>query len=141
MRIALSRALLVAVLASAAGTAMAAPEPSPPQWSEVAEVGTVEVLTVDEDGSPRETTVWLAVVDGQGYLRTGGTRWGGNLERDPQLVLRIEEREYALRSEAVEDEALRERITAAFREKYGFTDALIGLVRGDHPMIMRLLPR
>ena len=141
MQIAFSRALLVFFLASGAGIASAESESAPPAWNEVAEVGTVEVLTVDEDGSTRETTVWLAVVDGQGYLRIGGTRWGGNLSRDPQLVLRIEEREYALRTEATEDEALRERITATFREKYGFWDAVIGLIRSDHPMIMRLLPR
>jgi hypothetical protein len=112
-----------------------------PDWAEVSEVQTVEVVTLDEDGDQRETTVWLAVVDGQGYIRTGGTRWGANLERDPQLTLRIEEREWALRIAVVDDEALHERITAAFREKYGFSDSMIGLVRGSNPTIMHLVPR
>jgi hypothetical protein len=112
-----------------------------PDWPTVAEAQTVEVVTVDEDGDRRETTVWLVVVDGEGYIRTGGTRWGKNLQRDPQLVLRTGEQEWPLRIAAVEDETQREIITAAFREKYGFSDAMIGLVRGSNPTIMRLLPR
>lgn len=141
MRITLLRALFCCLVAALAGVAFAEPELVPPRWSELAEVETVEVLTVDEDGSPRETTVWLAVVDDQAYLRTSSTRWGGNLERDPQLVLRIGDLEYALQIEAIEDEALRERVVATFREKYGFSDSLIGLIRSSHPTIMRLQPR
>jgi hypothetical protein len=98
-------------------------------------------VTHDEDGDVRDTKVWLAVVDGQGYIRTGGTIWGDNVERDPQLVLRIEAREYPLRAEFVEDDALRERIVATFREKYGWTDGAMNVIRGSRPRIMRLRPR
>jgi len=140
MRIALSRASVV-LLACLAGSAFAQPATEPPDWSEVASVETVEVVTSDEDGSPRETTVWLAALDGEGYVRTGSTRWGGNLERDPQLLLRIGDREYALRALMIEDDALRERVAAVFREKYGFTDTALALFRGSRPKIMRLLPR
>ena len=102
---------------------------------------TVKVLTHDEDGEVRETKVWLAVVNGEGYLRTGGTRWGGNVERDPDIVLRIGASEYALRAEFVEDDALRQRVTEEFRAKYGFSDRMISVFRGGRPRIMRLLPR
>jgi len=112
-----------------------------PDWSGVADVDTVQVLTDDEDGARRDTTVWLLVLDGQGYIRTGGTRWGANLQRDPQLELHVGDASYALRAEFVDDEALRQRVEAGFREKYGFSDAVIGLFRGGEPLIMRLQPR
>lgn len=83
----------------------------------------------------------LAVVDGQGYIRTGNTRWAANIERNPEVVLRIAEAEYLLRVEHVEDEVLRERIVQAFRDKRGFTDTLVALFRTRHPNIMRLVAR
>jgi hypothetical protein len=140
MRSVLSRALIL-LLACTAGSALAEPASQPPAWGELAAEETVEVVTVDADGEARETTVWLAVLDGQGYVRTGGTRWGENLVRDPRLVLRIGDAEYALRVEMIEDDGLRQRIVAVFREKYGVTDAVLDWIRGDRPKIMRLIPR
>lgn len=112
-----------------------------PDWASVADARTVQVVNQDEDGSERDTTVWLVVVDGQGYVRSGGGRWSRNLERDPRLVLRIGEASFPLRVEFVEDDALRGRVNDAYREKYGFSDAVISLFRGERPPIMRLLPR
>ena len=133
-RLAALAAVLVALTASA--------QPPPrPDWEALADVETLEVVTHDEDGSPRETTIWLVVVDGQGFIRTGGTTWGDNVERDPEVVLRIEGVEYALRAEFIENEALRERVVLTFREKYGFTDAMLSLFRGGHPRIMHMIPR
>ena len=110
-------------------------------WDSHAEEETVTVVTANEDGSARETTIWLAVLDGQGYIRTGGTRWGGNVERNQDITLRIGETELLLRVEFVTDEAQRDAVKAVFREKYGFSDWLIGPMRGSNPKIMRLLPR
>ena len=110
-------------------------------WNRYAEEGTIEVITTNEDGSSRETKVWLAVVEGQGYIRTGNTGWGGNVERDPDVTLRIGETELPLRVEFVTDETQREAVKAAFREKYGFSDRLMNPLRGKNPKIMRLLPR
>lgn len=110
-------------------------------WARHAEADTVTVVTFPEEGEPRETTVWLVVVEGQGYIRTGSTRWGRDVERNPALWLQIDDEILALRAEFVEEEPLREQVTAAFREKYGWTDALIGIFRGGHPKIMKLLPR
>jgi hypothetical protein len=129
-----------------AGLAAGLPAPAAaiseaPDWPSVADVETVQVVNQDEDGSERDTTVWMVVVDGQGYLRSGGGRWSQNLERDPKLELRIGETSWPLRVEFVEDDALRERIHDAFREKYGFSDAVISLFRGSRPPIMHLLPR
>jgi hypothetical protein len=127
-------ALLGALAASAASAAA-------PDWNAVANVDTVEIVTTDEDGSARETTIWLAVVDGQGYIRTSDTSWGGNLVRNPEMTLRVEESEYPLRVEFIEDDALRARVEQTFREKHGFSDSFIAFFRSERPKIMRLVPR
>ena len=111
-------------------------------WNSVADVGQVRVLTTNQDGTPRETTIWLAVVDGQGYIRTSGwTKWGDNVERNPDIALRIGDTEHRLRASFVEDEALRARVVAGFREKYGRFDGFLDVFRGSKPRIMRLDPR
>jgi hypothetical protein len=112
-----------------------------PDWESLREVETVEVVTADEDGDPRETTVWIVVVDGAGIVRTGGTTWGENAVRKPELVLRAGAASYPLRVEFVEDDALRQRITDTFREKYGFSDRMLSWVRGSRPKLMRLHPQ
>jgi hypothetical protein len=111
------------------------------QWDRYSEEGTVEVITTNEDGSARETKVWLAVVDGQGYIRTGKTRWGGNVERNPEVTLRIGESELPLRVEFVTDPAERDAVKAALRAKHGFSDWILSPIRGRNPKIMRLVPR
>jgi hypothetical protein len=133
--VALSPILLTALFASAPARASA------PDWNAAAGVQTVEIVTTNDDGTPRDTTIWLAVVDGQGYIRTGHTHWEGNIERNPEVVLRIDRAEYPLRAEFVEDAALRARIEQVFREKYGFSDAFIGMFRSGDPKIMKLAPR
>ena len=128
--------LLLASLAAALPALAGAPD-----WSALRDVETVEIVTTDADGSARETTIWLAVVDGQGYIRTGSTRWRANIERDPDVTLRIEGTAYPLRAEAVTDAELKARIAQALREKYGLADAFVGIFRGSDPNIMRLVPR
>ncbi len=112
-----------------------------PEWASLAEVETVQVLTTNEDTRVRDTTVWLVVVDDRGYIRTGGTAWGDNVVRDPEIEVSIEGTKYAVSVRFVQDEGLRQRITDTFREKYGFTDSFIGLFRGDRPKIMALTAR
>ena len=122
--------------------ALAAPAAADvPDWNAVADVGTVVIETFDEDGDARETTIWLAVVDGQGYIRTGGSTWGDNLVRKPECELEIEDEDYLMRVAFVEDDAERAVIEAAFNEKYGWSDTMIGWFRGGRPLIMRLEPR
>jgi hypothetical protein len=133
----LARIALAALALGLAGLASAAA----PDWGALRDVQTVEVVTTDPDGESRDTTVWLVVVDGAGYLRTGGTRWCANVERTPDLVLRVGEQSYPLRAEFVEDDALRQRILDAFREKYGFGDRAASLIRFGRTRLMRLVPR
>ena len=130
---ALACALLLAALAAPAADASG--------WARHAERETVEVITKNEDGSLRDTTVWIVVVDGEAFLRTGGTRWGDNAERNPELTLRAGEEEIPLRTELVSDAALVARVADAFRAKYGWSDRLSSIVRVGDTRILRLLPR
>ena len=132
-------ALLCALCALGIGAAPASA--AAPDWNAAAVEDTVEIVTKNEDGSARETTIWLVVVDGQGYIRTGNTRWEANIERDPAALLHIGSSEYPVRAEFVEEDALRARIQQAFRDKYGFQDALVAVFHSSHPKLMRLAPR
>ncbi len=127
------------VLAFALGFASSA-EAAMPDWSKWADLQTVEVISVDQGGRPRTTTVWIVVVDGQPYLRTGGTTWGGNVEREGKLKLKGGPGEYELRVEKVTDPSIQEKVMAAFRAKYGAWDRVSGLIRFGVSRIFRLSP-
>ncbi len=109
-------------------------------WSAYTALESVDVVTHDEDGAVRETTIWVVGVDGEAYIRTGGTSWGDNLRREPKLTLRALDQELALAVEPITGAALREKIVAAFRAKYGWPDALMSPLRGSEPLILRLVP-
>jgi hypothetical protein len=101
----------------------------------------VVVVSHDADGALRERTIWLLVLDGQPYIRTGSTTtWGENVLRDSNIALKLGSARVALRATRVTDSALLERIQAAFAEKYGFSDTLASLLRGD-PIVFRVTPR
>jgi hypothetical protein len=116
-------------------------EPSPADWNALAQVREVQVLSENPDGKPHETTVWLVVVDGEGFIRTGNTSWYPNLERKPQIGVRIAGHDYAVLAVPIEAESLRDRVIAAFREKYGLSDQMLAWFSSAHPHIVRLAPR
>jgi hypothetical protein len=109
-------------------------------WNVHAQAETVVIVTADEDGAARDTTIWLCVSNGQGYVRGGGGQWVANSLRDGSVTLRVDGTELALTATKLTDAAEIERVTAAFREKYGFSDTLATLIRGN-PTIFRLTPR
>ncbi len=113
------------------------------EWERVADEQRITVVTTDEDGSRRETTIWLAVLGDEGYIRTSRTRWGANMERDPDVVLRIAGTEYPLRAKRITDDELFEQVQKRFREKYGFSDRFSGLLRSlmGGARIYRMSPR
>ena len=114
-------------------------ESATPDWSKWADLQTVQVISTDEGGRARTTTVWIVVVDGQAYLRTGRTTWGGNVERDGKLKLKGKPGEYQFRAETITDPSLDEKVMAAFRAKYGFQDVISGVIRLGQHRIFRLL--
>ena len=125
------------VLAFALAVA-SSPASATPDWSKWADLQTVQVISTDEGGRARTTTVWIVVVDGQAYLRTGRTIWGGNVEREGKLKLKGEPGEYQFRAERITDPSLQEKVMAAFRAKYGFQDVISGVVRLGQHRIFRL---
>ena len=110
-------------------------------WTAVAEERVPEIVTKESDGSERVTKLWLVVVEGQGLIRTGDTRWFRNIQRDPNVVFRIGGHAHRLRAELVTDAPLEERVNAAFREKYGWQDWIIHPFGEPDGYVMRLLPR
>lgn len=113
-----------------------------PDWAAAADTEVIIALTEDEDGGARETKIWLAVLDGAGYIRTSqSSTWGGNVERNSDIMLRIETTEYPVHITFIEDDALRARVVAAFSEKYGWSDRWLDFIRGSRPRIMQVGPR
>ncbi len=110
-------------------------------WSALSAVKTVTITTQNEDGSMRDTTVWLLVLDGNPYVRTGNTSWGENVMRNPNVKLGVGGRDFILRAVPVVDPALATRIQEGFREKYGWQDAVVGLIPGGGSKLFRLQPR
>jgi hypothetical protein len=128
-------ALVFAALLALAGIAAAAPI----DWTQYADTQTIEVVSTDEDGGSRLTTIWIVVVDRQAYIRTAGTTWGDNVEREGTLKLRTPNGDMPLRAEKVLSAAEVERVVATFREKYGSTDALMELFRFGERRVFRLV--
>ncbi len=110
-------------------------------WGAIGATDVVVVVTRSQDGSDRETKIWIVVVDDRAYIRTAATRWYGNVERDPDIVLRVGEDAFPLRAVLVTDAPLAEHVEAAFRKKYGFWDAFMEIFRFGEPHVMHLAPR
>jgi hypothetical protein len=132
---ALARALLGVLVV----IALAAPAHALFDWTQFTDTQTVEIISTDEDGTQRLTTVWIVVLDYQAYIRTAGTRWGDNVEREGTLKLRVPAGEWELRAEKVLSASEVERVVAAFREKYGTTDAVMEWLRFGERRVFRLV--
>ena len=138
----MSRLIRLFALASCvlASTVLAV-EATPPDWNALSAVETIEILSENPDGSAQETTVWLVVLDGEGYIRTGNTSWYPNLQRKPEIAVRILDKEYAVTAQPVPDPAQIERVEAVFNQKYGWSDTIRGWIFRGTPNIVKLVPR
>ena len=121
-------ALVPVLLALSLGALPSAASAQAPDWAALAEPDVVEIVTNDADGDSRKTKVWVVVHDGHLYLRTLGTRWHANLERDPIALLISGDRTLSVRGEAVADETTKDAVVESFHQKYGFRDTLRNLV-------------
>jgi hypothetical protein len=121
-------------------------DPSSPGWTSFAENDCVSILTYDSHGGLRETTIWLIVLDDQGYIRSGdpirggGESWVDDLERKPSALLRVQDTEFPVTIVPIVDPVLVERAQQAFREKYGLIDRFIRWARPSLKRISRLEP-
>ena len=137
-------ALTLAAAALAASLGIGAPARAtspPPDWEQVADEGTIQIRTTDEKGTVRERTIWLAVVDGRGYVRAGGSSsWDSNVDAAPEVQVQIRDVWYDLLATRVPEGEEYDAVVAGMREKYGLSDALIGLFRnlGGTPRVLRL---
>jgi hypothetical protein len=126
----------IAIVLSASGSQSAGFDWTPFQQEDV-----IHVLTHDEDGALRDTNVWVVVVDGAGFVRTNGSRWLENIQRNPEVQVRVRGYDYLMRAEEVKDGALKERIEDAYKEKYGFVQRTMSFFRFRDPTVLRLVPR
>jgi hypothetical protein len=110
-------------------------------WSPFERTNVIELLTHDEDGALRETKVWVVVVDGSGYVRTNASRWLENIQRNPELQLRVSGYDYLMRAEEVKEAAVKERVEEAYKEKYGLLQRTMSFFRFRDPTVLRLVPR
>jgi hypothetical protein len=133
-------AALLAGLVCATG---ARADAAAPDWASLAEARTVRISTTDPNGKTRTRTVWLAVVDGQGYVRAGGTsRWDRWVDERPDVVLEAHDERFELLAVRVPKGATYDAVVHAMREKYGLLDGVIGVFRRiGGPRVLRLDPR
>ena len=124
---------LVAVWVSLAATA------EPFDWRAASEESVIEILTSDADGAPRETPVWIVVIDGAAYVRTNDSRWLANIRRGSPVRLRVRQVESSMAAKEVQDGALSARVEEAFKTKYGFTQRVMSLFRTSEPTVIALV--
>ena len=110
-------------LACASGPAIIATGPI--DWEAASDRWSVHIVTVDPDGDERVTRIWLALVEGEGTLRTGDSRWWRNLERDLNCSIRVARIDYPLRAEFVTEDEQKARIDDTFVEKYGWMERML----------------
>jgi hypothetical protein len=101
----------------------------------------IEILTEDEDGARRETKVWCAVVDDAVFVRTNESAWLANIRRGSPVALRARGAESAVAAEEVADAALKARIEADYKVKYGTMQRVMSAFRVREPSVLRLVPR
>jgi len=127
--------LLVGAVAAAPGAAAGL------DWAPFAERDVVRVLTEDADGDPRETKVWIVVLDGRGYVRTNDSRWLANIRRGSPVALRADEVPavaVAVAVREVADADVAARVEEAFLEKYGFLQRVMSTLRISQPTVLEL---
>ena len=100
----------------------------------------IEIVTRDEGGEPRETKVWIVVVDDAGWVRTNDSRWLANIRRGSPVAIRAKQVELPVRAEERSDPAEFDRVEAAFQAKYGWLQRLMSAFRTTRPTVLRLTP-
>ena len=98
-------------------------------WQRFQDADVIEILTQDEGGAPRETSVWIVSFDGHGYVRTNDSRWLANIRRGSGVALRLGEQEFAVSAREPNDAALSARVEEQFKQKYGFMQKVMSAFR------------
>jgi hypothetical protein len=133
------RMLSAVVVACLASPALAAADGAwnPTAW---AAESTVELRMTDPGAEPHWFPVWLAVIDGQLYVRLG-SRAAGRFDRNvtkPIVGVRIAGQTFE-RVRAVMAPEMVDKVTAAMADKY-WTQGDVIVRRLSHPYTLRLEP-
>jgi hypothetical protein len=110
-------------------------------WRRFQDEDVIEVLTHDENGALRETSVWIVAFDDHGYLRTNDSRWLANIRRGSSVALRIGEEQFAVSAREPDDAALTARVEEQFKQKYGVTQRVMSFFRMREPTLLELTSR
>ncbi len=91
----------------------------------------VILRTLEADGSPVETRLWVVEDGGRQWLRAGvpTSGWLLRIEANPAVVVVRAGRAHEYRAVPVRDPAVRDRIHALMRERYGLADRWVSLIR------------
>ena len=110
-------------------------------WQRFQDTDVVEILTQDEDGEARETSIWIVTFDGHGYVRTNDSRWLANIRRGSSVALRIDADEFPVRARESNDAAITARVEDGFKHKYGFMQRVMSAFRMREPTVLELTAR
>jgi len=104
----------------------------------------VAVRTLDADGKPYDSRVWVVDVDGRAYLRTGNAnaRWLANLRVRPTVTVTRAGETRTYLATPVEDPVVRELVNVATAAKYGTGESFLrmGMLDPEHTIPVRLDP-
>jgi len=128
---------LLALLLALAGAARAAG----PDWQRAQQQSVVQILTHDEDGAQRETSIWIVSFDGRGYVRTNDSRWLANIRRGSTVALRLADGEFPVAAREPNDAAITARVEEQFKQKYGFMQKVMSAFRFREPTVLELTAR
>ena len=105
----------------------------PTEWHDVPDTIQLETRPVD----PYSINIWGVGVGPDLYVATSadGTTWTGFLEADDSVRVRLDDRIYSLQATEVGDAAERNRVAAAYAEKYDVDPGDGWVIEG---MIIRL---
>lgn len=103
---------------------------------------TVVLRTIDTAGVAHEAKLWVVDLDGSPWVRVTRPERGWFAQLRDRPVVELVRNGVALpyRAIAIEDAAVRTRVDAAFREKYGLVDWWYGLLLRRDPRPIRLDP-
>lgn len=107
--------------------------------SESGEVATIR--TVDADGAPLETRIWVVDHEGAQWIRTGSSasRWMARVKASPEVEVTRNGATATYRPVFVPEAT--DVVNGLMAEKYGWADDVIGvLIPRDDAQIVRLDP-
>ena len=129
--------ICAAVLLIVAGSVRAAEL----DWQRFQDADVIEILTQDEGGAARETSVWIVTFDGHGYVRTNDSRWLANIRRGSSVALRLDQDEFAVAAREPNDASITARVEEHFKQKYGFMQRVMSAFRMREPTVLELTAR